>query len=129
MAEQTNNSSKHTCGEFVGCLVLIIAILLTIFWVFIKPKLTESGYSLDTITEKAKDLKDSVMDKLESTKDKYSKAEDKLKDAKEEVEESAGAVKDKAEEVKDDLKDKVEDIQSKAPAIKTQKADPELIEG
>ncbi|MFA7230604.1 MAG: hypothetical protein WC071_04990 [Victivallaceae bacterium] len=129
MAEQKSDNSKHTCGEFAGCLVLIIAILFILFWIFVKPKLTEAGYSMDTIGEKAKDLKDSVMDKLESTKDKYSKSEDKLKDAKEEVEESAGAVKDKAEEVKDDLKDKIEDIQSKVPAAKSPKADPELIEG
>ncbi|MCP3966948.1 MAG: hypothetical protein GY750_17145 [Lentisphaerae bacterium] len=113
-----------TCGEFIGCLVILIAVLGVIFWVIIKPKLEEAGYNMDDLLGSAKNIKNKISDTVETIKDKYDSAQDTI-----------DTVKDKASDIKDNLNDNYDNIKDKAEDLKDKaqdtvnNSDPQLIPG
>ena len=103
MADEKSNMPKkdpdskktgNSCGFSLGCLVIIIAIAAVIFFLFIKPKLDNAGYSYGDLKEKVLNLKNKADNALERTDKLYQDGKEKY-----------NAVKDKAGEHWDELKD------------------------
>jgi gas vesicle protein len=131
---KSDPDSKRTggsCGETFGCLIILVAVAGVLFWFIIKPKLEESGYSFDDLLGRAEELKDNIVDSVNSAKDKFDDAKDKLGEASDKVKDIHETVSDKVDDVKDsvdNLKDQAKDLKDKADKGLEQ-AEPELIEG
>jgi len=115
MADEKSNKAKKdpdskktgsSCGFSIGCLIIIVAVAVVIFFLFLKPALEEAGYSYDDLKKKFLDLKNNASDTLDKTDKLY-------KDGKEKYED----IKDKTDEHLDDLKDL--DVKSREELNKT----------
>ncbi|MFA6103427.1 MAG: hypothetical protein WCV67_10695 [Victivallaceae bacterium] len=89
--------SGNVFGEVVGCLILVIAVLVVLFWFLLKPKLEEAGYSFSGISEKASNIKESVSETFSNATDKYrdtkNKVKDKTDDAKDKIDDTVDGMK------------------------------------
>jgi F0F1-type ATP synthase membrane subunit b/b' len=99
----------NSCGFSLGCLILVIAAAVIIFFLFIKPALEDAGYSTDDIKDKVLDLKEKAGDAIDRSKEIYQDGKDKYEDAKTEAEDAV----DKGREIYQDGEDKLEDIKDK----------------
>ena len=89
-ATEDSKSKKPGCfGFFIGCLIIIIAIMTVIFFIFIKPALDDAGYTYD--------------DTMDAGDEIYQKSKEKYQDLKEKV----GA---KSDDLKKDADEKLEDL-------------------
>jgi len=89
--------SGNVFGEVVGCLILVIAVIVVLFWFILKPKLEEAGYSFSGISEKASNIKETVSETFSNAADKYrdtkSKVNDKTDEAKDKIDETVDGMK------------------------------------
>jgi hypothetical protein len=89
--------SGNIFGEVVGCLILVIAVIVVLFWFILKPKLEEAGYSFSGISEKASNIKESVSETFNNAADKYrdtkSKVNDKTDEAKDKIDDTVDGIK------------------------------------
>ena len=76
MAKEKDNKAKNdsdsqktgnSCGFSLGCLVIIVAVLAIIFFIFLKPALENAGYSYGDLEDKLFDLRDKTSETLEKT--------------------------------------------------------------
>ena len=99
-APETKNSGG--CGQTLGCLVFITAIIAVITYFIIIPKLEESGFSFDSFGDSIASIKDEVFNKVEVIKDKADEIQDKTEE-----------LKDKADDLKDDAADSIENTRDR----------------
>jgi uncharacterized protein YoxC len=115
MADEKSNKTKknsdskktgNSCGFSIGCLIIIVAVAVVLFFLFLKPALEEAGYSYDDLKRKFLDLKNNASDTLDKTDKLYEDGKEKYED-----------IKDKTDEHLDDLKDL--DVKSREELNKT----------
>lgn len=119
MADEKSNKSKkdpdskktgNSCGFSIGCFIIIVAVAVVIFFLFLKPALEEAGYSYDDLKKKFLELKNDASDTLNQTDKLYEDGKEKYED-----------IKDKTDEHLDDLKDldvkSREDLNKTAPKL------------
>jgi len=98
-ATEDSKSKKPGCfGFFIGCLIIIIAIMTVIFFIFIKPALDDAGYTYD-------DTMDAGDEIYQKSKEKYQDLKEKYQDLKEKVGAKSDDLKENTAEKLDDLKE------------------------
>ena len=125
MAAESKKSKKETpetkksgsCGQTLGCLIMIAAIIAVVIYFIIKPKIDESEFSFESIGQwfsekkddwfnKAEDIKQKADDHLEEAKDGAEDALDRSRDAVDNVrEQTESSVKNPPKLISDEDKD------------------------
>mgnify|MGYP001282972914 CR=1 FL=1 len=102
-ASETKNSGG--CGQTLGCLIFISAIVAVLVYFIIIPKLEESGFSFDSFGDSIASIKDEVFNKVEVIKDKAGEIQNKT----DEIKDKAGDLKDDAAETIENTTDRIKD--------------------
>lgn len=113
-----------TCGEFVGCLVILLAVIGVLFWFVAKPKLEDAGYPVDSLYERAREFTKGLVRRADGLKDKVGKGGDQAREFKDTVESTTEKIRDDAREMRDRVRDAGENYQERYNL-----PEPELIEG
>ena len=119
MAKEKENKAKNdsdsqktgnSCGFSLGCLIIIIAILAIIFFIFLKPALEDAGYTYGDLEDKFFALKD-------KTSATFEKTDQLLEQGKEKYENIKGKTTENLDNLKD-LDDKTrEEVNKLAPKL------------
>ncbi len=113
-----------TCGEFVGCLIILLAVVGVLFWFIVKPKLDEAGYPIHSLFERAREFTAHLMQRTDDFKDNVETGNEQVREIRDKVETTTDEFKDEAREIHKKVRDTSDDYQEQynLPA-------PELIEG
>lgn len=119
MAEEKSSKAKkdpdskktgNSCGFSIGCFIIIAAVAVVTFFLFIKPALEDAGYSCDDLKNKIFDLKNKANSVIDKTDEIYKGSKEKYQE-----------IKDKTDNNIDDLKEinggVQEDLDKSAPKL------------
>jgi hypothetical protein len=104
MSENRQESEKKRGCAPLGCLIIIIAIAVILFYLLVKPALEERGITVDSLKAKLANTGDEARNNL-------SAAEEQIGSAGEQAEELQEQTSDKLRELKQQAEEKL----SKAP--------------
>ena len=131
-AKNDSDSVKtgNSCGFSLGCLVIVVAVGVVIFFLFIKPALEDAGYSSEDLMDKVFSLKEKAGDVISRSKEKYEDVKSKTEDTVERGQEIYRDGEDKYKETKEKAAEQIDNIKaaSSEELEKLNKAAPKLIE-
>lgn len=101
--QKDNKHDGGGCGQMIGCLILIAAVLAVVIYFIVRPEMEERGITLDSLKNQTLDLKDQIAEKVDATRNSIEEAGDKASDMKENVEDKIQDLKDTGERVKENI--------------------------
>ena len=126
--ESPETKKSGGCGQTLGCLIFISAIVAVLIYFIIIPKMEESGFSFDSFGDSITAMKDEIFSKVDVIKDKAGELQDKtdefkdkatdLKDnAAERINDTGDRIKESAETTTGEIHDRVDSTVKEAPKL------------
>lgn len=112
--ESPETKKTGSCGQTLGCMVLIAAIVVVVIYFIIIPKMRESGLIGDSLDDSLSAMKEKVLNKVDDIK---GRTQSRIDDAGDAVDRTRSAATEAIDRTRDVANDTVDKAREKTGAV------------